>query len=73
MVLTLCLSWFTDLDYMFSAHAVVDGVVHPSDSAFIAAALGLPYWLWGGVVAGLSLAVVVLGIRGVSRLPMDWH
>lgn len=59
---TLCLSWFTDLDYMFSAQAVVGGVVQPSDSAVIAQALWLPYWFWGGVVAVFSLAVVALGI-----------
>lgn len=73
MAVTLCLSWFSDLDYMFSAYAVVDGVAHPSDSAFIAAALGLTHWFWGGVVAAVSLAVVVLGIRWVSRPTLDWH
>lgn len=73
LAVTLCLSWFTDLSYMFSAQAVVNGGVHPSDSAFIAAALGFPYWFWGGVVAALSLAVVVLGIRWVSRPLKDWH
>ncbi len=59
---TLCLSWFTDLDYMFSAQAIVNGVAQPSDSAVMAQALWLPYWFWGGVVAVFSLAVVALGI-----------
>lgn len=59
---TLCLSWFTDLDYMFSAHAIVNGVAQPSDSAVMAQALWLPYWFWGGVVAVFSLAAVALGI-----------
>ena len=67
IALTLCLSWFTDLGYMFSAYAEVDGVRHPSDSAIIAQALWLPYWFWGGVVALFSLAVAILGIVFVSR------
>ena len=64
---TLCLSWFTDLDYMFSAQAVVNGVAHPSDSAVIAQALWLPYWFWGAVVAAFSLATVALGVGWVGR------
>ena len=64
---TLCLSWFTDLGYMFSAQATVNGMVRPSDSAAIADALWLPYWFWGGVVACFSLAVAALGIGFVSR------
>lgn len=67
MAATLCLSWFTDLDYMFSAQATVNGVVRPSDSAAIAEALWLPYWFWGGVVACFSLAIAALGIAFVSR------
>ena len=67
MAVTLCLSWFTDLDYMFSAQATVNGVIRPSDSAAIADALWLPYWFWGGVVACFSLAVTALGIGFVSR------
>ncbi len=64
---TLCLSWFTDLDYMFSAQAVVGGMAQPSDSAVIAQALGLSYWFWGGVVAVISLAVAALGIAALKR------
>ena len=64
---TLCLSWFTDLDYMFSAQAVVNGVVLPSDSALIAQALWLPYWFWGGVAALFSLGAVTIGIAFTSQ------
>jgi len=67
MALTLCLSWLTDLDYMFSGQALVNGVALPSDSAVMAAALWLPYWFWGGVVAAFSLAVLLLGIGFASR------
>ena len=58
----LCLSWFRDLDYMFSAKAVVAGVERPSDSAVIAQALWLPYWFWGALVAALSLGLLLLGV-----------
>ena len=69
IAVTLCLSWFTDLDYMFSEHASVNGGLHLSDSAVIAQALGLPYWFWGGLGASFSLAIVIDGIRFVSRSP----
>lgn len=69
IAVTLCLSWFADLDYMFSEHASVNGGLHLSDSAVIAQALGLPYWFWGGLVASFSLAIVIVGIRFVSRSP----
>ncbi len=71
IALTLCLSWFTDLDYMFSAQAVVGGVVHPSDSAAIAEVLWFPYWFWGGLIAAFSLAMALLGIRLASRDSMQ--
>lgn len=63
----LCLSWFRDLDYMFSSTAVVGGTARPSDSAVIAQALWLPFWVWGALVAALSLALLVLGLWIVSR------
>jgi hypothetical protein len=67
IALTLCLSWFTDLGYMFSAQAMVNGVARPSDSAVIADALWLPYWFWGGLIALFSLGIALLGIGFVSR------
>ena len=67
VAVTLCLSWFADLDYMFSAYAEVGGQRHPSDSAVIAQALWLPYWFWGGIVALSSFAVLALGLLGAGR------
>ena len=63
----LCLSWFRDLDYMFSSSAVVGGVARLSDSAVIAQALWLPFWFWGALVAALSLGLLVLGLWIVQR------
>lgn len=67
IAVTLCLSWFNDLDYMFSGHAVVGGMVHASDSAVIAQALWLPFWFWGGLIALFSLSLTAFGIWFVSR------
>ncbi len=67
---TLCMSWFTDLDYMFSAEAVVNGMRHPSDSAVIAQVLGLPYWFFGTLIATVSLVVLAVGIVRVWRRPI---
>lgn len=67
----LCLSVFRDLDYMFSPGAVVDGISRPSDSAAIASALFLPYWVWGAFTATFSFAVLAAGLyvalRGEKR------
>ena len=67
VAVTLCLSWFADLGYMFSAYAEVDGGRHPSDSAVIAQALWLPYWFWGGIVALSSFSVLALGLLWAGR------
>lgn len=63
----LCLAWYRDLDYMFSAHAVVNGATHPSDSALIEQALMLPYWFWGGLIAAASLSLLAFGLRATTR------
>jgi hypothetical protein len=59
----LCLSVFSDLDYMFSEGAVVNGQRQFSDVAQIEQALWLPYWIWGGLVALISFTVLALGFR----------
>ena len=63
----LCLSWFRDLEYMFSATAVIAGTTRPSDSAVIAQALWLPFWFWGALVAALSLALLLFGLWIADR------
>ena len=72
MAAVLCLSWFRDLDYMFSASAVIGGVERASDSAIIAQALWLPFWFWGALVAALSLALLVLGLWIAGRRSRRW-
>lgn len=65
--LALCLALLSDINYMFSEQAVVNGIVYPSDSSAIAKALWLPYWFWGALVAFFSFSVTIIGIRMATR------
>ena len=65
--LTLCLSLFQDLDYLFSDHALVGGQMRPSDSAVMAQALWLPYWFWGALVAAACLALTLAALWVATR------
>lgn len=64
----MSLSAFTRVDYLFSAGADTGAGTLPSDTAQIANALGLTYWLWGGLLALMSLAIVALGLWRAIRL-----
>lgn len=59
----LALSVFSRGDYLFTATAATAAGDMPSDVAHIQAALILPYWVWGGFVGLLSVAVLWAGIR----------
>lgn len=54
-----CLACWGSLDYMFTKNFYRDGRVLNSDTEEIARVLLLPYWFWGGLIALLSLGVVV--------------
>lgn len=53
-----CLASWSSLDYMFTKHFERDGKLMSSDTQQIADALVLPYWVWGGLVALLSFAIL---------------
>jgi hypothetical protein len=66
----LALSLWSHVDYMFSATAETTAGTLPSDTANMALALGGTYWIWGALVASLSLAALVFGawmVLGQSR------
>ncbi|MDF2439958.1 MAG: hypothetical protein JWN98_942 [Abditibacteriota bacterium] len=63
-----CLSTWQQLDYLFSAGAVIGGQSMPSDSSQIAQNLLLPYWFWGAAMAGVS-ALLLLGSLYVAYRP----
>lgn len=54
-----CLNNFKDFNYMFTEGFRRDGAYMVSDSGQIAKSLFLPYWFWGGLVAGLSILFLV--------------
>lgn len=54
-----CVASWGSLDYMFTRHfRRWDGTLTPSDTQTIAEVLLLPYWFWGALIAGLSLAIL---------------
>ena len=63
----LALSVFSRGDYLFTPSARTAAGVMPSDVGQMAAALLLPYWFWGLVCGGLSVAVLLYGIRAYWR------
>ena len=65
--LLLALDTVTRIDYLFAAHASVGGSDRPSDVAAIAHALGGPILLWGALIAGLSFALLALGLWAAWR------
>jgi hypothetical protein len=57
----LSMSTFARADYLFKSQARTALGPMPSDTAQIAAALGMPYWFWGLVLALASLALLGAG------------
>jgi len=62
IAITLCTNVFTRGDYLFTAVAQTGAGEGPSDVGHIANALLLPYWIWGGLIALISIAVLAGGI-----------
>ncbi|MBI3924508.1 MAG: M50 family metallopeptidase [Armatimonadetes bacterium] len=63
LAVQLSLSVFSRSDYLFATHA---GPM-PSDVAQMAQALWLPYWFWGLVCGGVSLAILAAGVGTFLR------
>lgn len=61
MAVQLALASFTRADYLFTPTARTGQGVMPSDVGRIAEALWLPYWLWGGLLALVTVALLLLG------------
>jgi hypothetical protein len=67
--LLLALDTVTRADYLFMGSAAVGGQMRPSDVSAIASATFGPPALWGGIIAGLSAALLLLGLWSVLRRP----
>jgi hypothetical protein len=61
LAMQLALASFARSDYLFTPVARTAQGPMPSDVAQIADALWLPYWLWGGLIAALSLCLLLFG------------
>jgi len=59
----LALSVFSRADYLFTDVARTSAGNAPSDVAYMAEALFLPYWFWGLFCGGVSLAILWVGLR----------
>ena len=67
LAMQLTLSVFSRSDYLFTSRAEIAGGIAPSDTAQIADALFLPFWFWGALIAGMSLAILLVGLASVAR------
>ena len=67
LAVQLSLSAFSRSDYLFTAVAQTGAGAMPSDTAQIADALWLPYWIWGALIAVISLAVLGAGLWLFAR------
>ena len=54
---------FSRADYLFTDVAHTGAGPAPSDVAYMAEALFLPYWFWGLFCGGLSLAILWAGLH----------
>ncbi|QIQ87267.1 M50 family metallopeptidase [Erythrobacter sp.] len=57
------MSMLRDFDYLFTERTVIGGRAMLSDTGQIEAALGLPHWVWAGLILGLSAVLVGLSLR----------
>ncbi len=57
--LQVCLSALRGWRYLFTAQAEIGGRVMGSDVSAISDALAGPYWMWGGLLSALNLALLL--------------
>jgi hypothetical protein len=57
------MSMLRDWGYLFTEQAVINGQTIPSDTGQIEAALGLPHWLWAGLILAVSGTMVGAALK----------
>lgn len=62
-----CISTFHQVDYLFTRSAAIGGRQMLSDTGQMAQQLLLPYWFWGGLMAAISLILLVQSLRIAYR------
>ena len=63
LAVQLALSVFSRGEYLFTPSARTANGTMLSDVGFIADALFLPYWFWGGVCGAVSVLVLIYGLK----------
>lgn len=64
LAVTLLTAVFSRGDYLFTPTADTANGAMPSDVGQIANYLFLPYWFWGGLIALVSVMILIFGVRG---------
>ncbi len=62
IAIALCLNALTGFGYFFVGSAEIAGSVYASDTQNMADILIGPYWLWGGLIAALSIVILFAGV-----------
>ena len=62
IAIALCLNALTSFGYFFIGNAEINGSEYTSDTGVMAEILGGPYWLWGGLIAALSIIILFAGV-----------
>ena len=62
IAIALCLNALTGFGYFFIGNAEVAGSLYRSDTGVMADLLFGPHWLWGGIIAALSVAILFAGV-----------
>lgn len=62
IAIALCLNALTGFGYFFIGNAEIAGSIYQSDTGVMADILGGPYWLWGALIAALSIIILFAGV-----------
>jgi len=62
IAIALCLNAMTGFGYFFVGSAEIAGSVYASDTGVLADLFFGPYWLWGGLIAALSVIILLAGV-----------
>ncbi len=62
IAIALCLNALTGFGYFFIGNAEVAGSLYRSDTGVMADLLFGPHWLWGGLIAILSVIILLAGV-----------
>lgn len=62
IAIALCLNALTGFGYFFVGNADIAGTEYQSDTGVMADILGGPFWLWGALIAALSIVILLAGV-----------